>query len=73
MLGCLNDIDQFLTKKEIDVLFLAIGYKHMNERKRIFNSLSEKYTFATIIHPNSIIDETAEMGFWHNNLSGSNN
>ena len=62
VVGRLMDIDQFFINKKIDKLFLAIGYRNMKDRKRIFNSLSEKYSFAKIIHPNSVIDKTAEIG-----------
>ncbi len=45
-----------------DELIIAIGYKHFNERKYIFDNLSKKFKIATIIDKSAIIDPSAYIG-----------
>ena len=60
-IGNFNDIISLFNKGIFDCLILAIGYKHMKFRKEIFEKLSKKIPFATIIHKSCIIDDTATV------------
>lgn len=60
----LGDLNQAvgLYNKEYDCILIAIGYKHLEFKKNIFNELKSKVKFGSIFAPNSYIDETAKIG-----------
>lgn len=60
--GKTNKIKKAYLNKEFDELFIGIGYKHMDERKNIFNKYKGFIPFANIVHSTSIIDDSITMG-----------
>ncbi len=61
LLGRLEDISTNFKKGKFELLFLAIGYKHLQKRKELFEDLKGSFEFASIIHPNAYIDPTASV------------
>ncbi len=59
VLGPSNSIETFYKSGQFDCLFIAIGYKHMAFRERLFEQYVGKIPFATIIHPSAIVDSSA--------------
>ena len=55
-----NVLDDF-NNNLFDELVIAVGYKHLNHRKSIFDKFSEIIPFASIIHKTCLIDETATI------------
>ena len=62
VLGTTETIFESYSLKKFDFLFVAIGYKHMEQRELVFQKFKNKIPFANIIHPSSIIDTTARLG-----------
>ncbi len=60
--GKSNIIQSAYLNNEFDELFIGIGYKHMCERKRIFNNYKGFIPFANIVHSTAIIDDSIIMG-----------
>jgi len=60
--GKTNKIQDAYKNNEFDELFIGIGYKHMNERKKIFNIYKGLIPFANIVHSTAIIDDSIVMG-----------
>lgn len=59
VLGEINDIDSFATF--FDSLIIGIGYKHFLFRERLFNAISKRYNFTTLIDKTAIIDSSATI------------
>jgi sugar O-acyltransferase (sialic acid O-acetyltransferase NeuD family) len=62
ILGGLSDIDRSMECGEIEILFSAVGYNSMANRKSVFDRFSKTYPYAIIIHPHSYVDTTASIG-----------
>lgn len=62
ILGKIVDILSVFNSGAIDCVVLAIGYKHLEVRKKIFNELKGKVPFATIIHNSCLINPSAIIG-----------
>ncbi len=62
VLGKIEDVESDFGKGEFDELLLAIGYKHFNERMRIFNELKMVVPFGRLIHSSAYVDPSAILG-----------
>ena len=60
VIGKVNDIDHL--KSCFDSLVIGIGYLHLDIRKSLFEELSLKNDFATIIDKTAYIDPSATIG-----------
>ncbi len=47
---------------KFDAVIIAIGYNHMPVRKKLFDKLTGKIPFATIIHRSAYIDKSSTVG-----------
>lgn len=60
VIGKVTEIEELHKAHAFDEVVIGIGYKHLELRKILFNSLKEKgLTFSKIIHPTSYIDRDA--------------
>lgn len=62
VLGDQAQIENDFNKKKFDTLALAIGYKHMQARKEIFEKYISNIPFANLIHPSAYVDNTTHLG-----------
>ena len=62
ILGNLNDLEKLKQDSIFDVLMLGVGYKHMIERKNIFEKLSQHYQFGNVIHSSAFVDPLTKLG-----------
>lgn len=56
------DIEKVYSKGSFDCLFIAIGYNHLDFKKKLHDSLRLKIPFATIIANPTYIDNSASIG-----------
>lgn len=47
---------------KFDSVIIAIGYNHMQARQKLFDKLTGKIPFATIIHSSAYIDKSSRVG-----------
>jgi sugar O-acyltransferase (sialic acid O-acetyltransferase NeuD family) len=59
ILGDLSVIQQEFENNSFNEIIIAIGYKHLKQKKLIYQSLNGKIPFGRIIHSTSYIDETS--------------
>jgi len=62
VIGKLADVRRAHEKGIFDVCMLGVGYKHMDERERIFEELHAFLPFGKVIHPSCIIDNSVLIG-----------
>lgn len=62
VLGGTEDIAAAHEAGLFDVLVVAIGYRHLAARSRLYERFADKIPFATIIHPSAIVDPTCRIG-----------
>ena len=62
ILGDLNDVQNDFDQGVFEQLFIAIGYKHLQEKKAIFERFSTNIPFAIIIHQASIVHKSVKIG-----------
>ena len=62
VLGPVAALDDATWEHRLDWLFVAVGYKHPDFRRTCFERLSERYTFATLVHETCNVDPGAEIG-----------
>jgi sugar O-acyltransferase (sialic acid O-acetyltransferase NeuD family) len=62
VLGKIEDVVSDFGRGVFDELLLAIGYKHFNERMRIFNDLKKDVPFGRLIHSSAFVDSSASIG-----------
>ena len=62
VIGRVTDARGLFMAGRFDLLLMAIGYRHLTERARIFESLQAEVPFATFIHRTAWIDPTAKVG-----------
>ncbi|MBB6332251.1 sugar O-acyltransferase (sialic acid O-acetyltransferase NeuD family) [Chryseobacterium sediminis] len=62
VLGNRNDILSLFEQGLFDEMIIAIGYKHLEFKKQVFENFKNKIPFYTFIHSTSIIDASAKIG-----------
>ncbi len=62
VLGVIDDILSAFQEGSFDCLIIAIGYKHIQSRRLIFDRYHEQVPFATLVHPSVIIDPSCQIG-----------
>ncbi|MDR6464086.1 NeuD/PglB/VioB family sugar acetyltransferase [Chryseobacterium sediminis] len=62
ILGNRNDVIPSFEQSFFDEIVIAIGYKHLEFKKQIFENFKNKIPFYTFIHSTSIIDSSAKIG-----------
>lgn len=62
ILGKTDDIEEAFKKGKFDCLLVAIGYKHLQFRHRIFERFYRKIPFANLIHSSSYVDPSCILG-----------
>ncbi|MGN7808414.1 acetyltransferase [Flavobacterium johnsoniae] len=59
IIGRTEDVEKAFELKQFDELLIGIGYKHLAEKKKIFEKFQIKIPFGKIIHSTALIDSTA--------------
>lgn len=62
VLGRVSDVIRLYKEGLFDLLFIAIGYKHLDYKNSLYNQLKLAIPFATIIASPVYIDSTAVIG-----------
>jgi sugar O-acyltransferase (sialic acid O-acetyltransferase NeuD family) len=62
ILGSLDAIQGEFDNKMFDEIIIGIGYKHMEFRSELIDRFIHEIPFGSVIHPNTCIDKTAEIG-----------
>lgn len=62
VIGGNNDVITKYQQNEFDAILIAIGYKHMNAKKELFQKLDGKVPFHTFIHSSCYKDPSATIG-----------
>lgn len=62
ILGKVSEISEAFRNNDFDVLLIAIGYKHFDKRKELFERLKNEIPFGKIIHSSNIIDGSVHIG-----------
>ena len=62
ILGNIEQVDRGFQNNTFDVLLVAIGYKHFEQRENVFSAFKEKIPFATLIHRSCYIDPSCTVG-----------
>lgn len=62
VIGNISDIGALWKQNVFDELFIAFGYKCLLEKQSLYDSLKDKYKFATIIAAPQYIDSTSHIG-----------
>lgn len=59
IIGKTADVEKAFQLKQFDELLIGIGYKHLAEKKRIFEELKDKIPFGKLVHSTALVDPTA--------------
>lgn len=70
VLGNISEIDKFIKTDEIQNVLIGIGYKHMQKRKELFDSLNSSIYFPNIIHASCYVDTSTSIGYGNILLPG---
>lgn len=62
VLGKVSDVVSSFKKGIFDELLIAIGYKHFEQRRSIFDSLKSDVPFGKLVHSSSYIDPSVKIG-----------
>lgn len=62
VLGRLSEVIVAYDNGLFDELIVAIGYKHLKEKKHFFEKFSKLIPFGTIVHSTSWVDKTSSIG-----------
>jgi sugar O-acyltransferase (sialic acid O-acetyltransferase NeuD family) len=62
VIGGNQDVITKYQQNEFDVILIAIGYKHLDAKKELFQSLEGKIPFHTFIHSSCYRDQSASIG-----------
>lgn len=62
ILGKVDEITAAYKKGLFDEILLAIGYKHFQQRREIFESLKNEVPFGKLIHSSSYVDSSVKLG-----------
>lgn len=60
ILGKIDDVETLYKRNKFDCLFVAIGYKHLSLKQELLKQFAH-IPFATIVHPTSVIEQSAEI------------
>lgn len=63
VIGGNSKIEFEYSNNSFDEVIIAVGYKHMEFRKNIYEKLKGKIPFYTFIHSTAYIDKSAQIGF----------
>jgi sugar O-acyltransferase (sialic acid O-acetyltransferase NeuD family) len=61
VLGKTCDVVSLFSKGLFDCLLIAVGYKHMNFREKLFDTFKDKIPFGKIIHSSCIVDTSCKI------------
>lgn len=61
IIGNINDVEKLFKQNFFDELIIGIGYNHLKIRKELFEKLSNKIPFATIVHSTCWLDPTVKI------------
>ena len=61
ILGKIDDIIRLYSNGSFDCILLAIGYKHMEFREKVFVELYDKIPFGKIIHSSCYVDPSCRI------------
>jgi sugar O-acyltransferase (sialic acid O-acetyltransferase NeuD family) len=59
IIGKTADVEKAFELKQFDELLIGIGYKHLAEKKRIFEEFNDKIPFGKLVHSTALVDPTA--------------
>lgn len=59
IIGKTTDVERAFELKQFDELLIGIGYKHLAEKKIIFEKFQAKIPFGKIIHSTALLDSAA--------------
>lgn len=62
IIGKIDDVLMHYKMGLFDEIFIAIGYNHLQAKKRIYDMYEGVIPFAKIIHKSCIVDSTAKIG-----------
>lgn len=62
VIGGTDDVEALYDSGAYDSLLIGIGYSHLAFRQKIFQRLTGKIPFATLIHPSVVVDPTCIIG-----------
>lgn len=62
VIGGNNDILNEFENTSFDEILIAIGYKHIDFKKNIFEELKDKIPFYTFVHSSVYVDSSAKIG-----------
>ncbi|MGC5744513.1 acetyltransferase [Chryseobacterium sp. NFX27] len=62
VIGGNNDVIPKYQQNEFDAVLIAIGYKHLDAKKELFQNLEGKVPFHTFIHSSCYTDQSASIG-----------
>ena len=62
VIGGNNDIEEAYENKLFDEILIAIGYKHLDSKKRIFEQYIDRIPFYKFIHSSAYLDTSAKIG-----------
>lgn len=57
-----NDVFAEFQKDSFDEVIIAIGYKHLDFKKEIFEELKNRIPFYTFVHSSAFVDSSAKIG-----------
>lgn len=61
-LGGLEHVYELFSDDVFDLAILAIGYKHLQFKKLLYDKMSVAFPFYTFIHPSAYVDVSASIG-----------
>lgn len=62
VIGGNSDALKEFANNSFDEILIAIGYKHIDFKKRIFEELKDKIPFYTFVHSSVYVDSSAKIG-----------
>ena len=62
VLGGVDAVEPRFAAGDFDELVMAIGYRHMAVRQRLFARFHPKVPFTTLVHPRAWVDPTSTVG-----------
>lgn len=62
VIGGNNDVVKEFERSSFDEILVAIGYKHLDFKKEIFDELKDKIPYYTFVHSSAYVDPSATIG-----------
>ncbi|MTE27381.1 acetyltransferase [Winogradskyella ouciana] len=62
VIGNINDVLNSYKSNVFDKAIIAVGYKHLKFREKVFENLAEHIEFATIVHSSTYVDQSSKIG-----------